>query len=109
MVDGSTKAIIHPVVIGAEFDNRFLKYKLSPSGKKKKEKLIRSMSISKIPITNRNQAKEAWENNHIEEIPDEPPRSKSSSRVGPRYQARILSKLEDDDAGATIVDTSLLG
>ena len=106
---GGRKTIIYPLVTGAEFNNRFLKYKLSPSGNKKKEKLVRSFSISNIPITNCNQAKEAWENNHIEEIPDEPPRSKSSSRVGPRYQARILSKLEDDDAGATIVDTSLLG
>jgi len=108
MVDGSTKAIIHPVVIGAEFDNRFLKYKLSLSGKKKKEKLIRSLYISKIPITNRNQAKEAWEDNRIEEILDEPPRPKTSSRVGPLYQARIPSKLKDD-TGATMVNGSLPG
>jgi len=107
-IDVGSKIMIHPVVIGAEFDNRFLKYELSPGGKKKEDILVRSLSTLTIPIKNCSQAKEAWEKNHIEEIPDEPSRAKTSSRIGPRYHARIPSNLIDD-AGTDTVDESLPG
>jgi hypothetical protein len=105
---GSSKTMIHPVVTGAEFDNRFLKYELSPGGKKKKEILVRSVSMLTIPILNCSQAKEARENNHMEEIPDEPSRAKTSARIGPKYHARIPSK-STDDTGEDTVDRSIPG
>jgi hypothetical protein len=109
-IDGSSsKPMIHPVVRGAEFDNRFLKYELSPGGKQKKETLVRSLSILSIPVLNCSQAKGAWENNHMEEIPDEPSKAKTSSRIGPKYQARIPSKSRDDDTGEDTVDRSIPG
>lgn len=106
---GSSNKFIHPVVRGAEFDNRFLKYELSLGGKQKKETLVRSLSMLSIPILNCSQAKGAWENNHMEEIPDEPTRAKTSSRIGPKYQARIPSKSTDDDTGKDTVDRSIPG
>ena len=94
-----SKKLIHPTVTDAEFDKRFLKYELSPSGEKKMEILVRSFSMSSLPSKNRSQAKEAWENDHIAIIQNEPSRSTTSSRIGPRYQARIPSKLTGDAFG----------
>jgi hypothetical protein len=95
LAQGPNKTMIHPTVKGAEFDSRFLKYEQYPDGEKKEDFLVRSLSVSTIPIKNYSQAKEAWEKNYIEEIPDEPSRSKTSSRIGPKYQARIPTKLPD--------------
>mmetsp|Transcript_17678 Transcript_17678/g.20387 ORF Transcript_17678/g.20387 Transcript_17678/m.20387 type:complete len:684 (+) Transcript_17678:118-2169(+) len=84
----TTKTIVEiPKITGAAFDNRFLEYKLLSTGNKQKEKLTRSL----LSFKSRHTDNKAWEN-YIEKIPDEPPRSKTSSRVGPLYQAQISSK-----------------
>lgn len=81
------KGMIHPVVAGVEFDKRFLTYGLSQCGETTKEILVRLIYFQS------SQAKRAWENNKfMEQIPDEPSRTETSSRIGPRYQARIPSK-----------------
>ncbi len=89
---GADKAMIHPVVAGIEFDKRFLRYGRSQCGEKTKEILVRAICFESISSRNCSQAKEAWENKYMEQIPDEPSRTKTSSRIGPRYQARIPSK-----------------
>lgn len=90
--DDDSKTMVHPIVTGARFDKRFLRYKLSSGGERKEEILVRSLSVRTIPIRNYSQTKEAWEKGYIEIVPDEPPRTETSSRIGPRYQARIPSK-----------------
>ena len=81
------KGMIDPVVAGVEFDKRFLTYGLSQCGETTKEILVRLIYFQS------SQAKRGWENNeYLERIPDEPSRTETSSRIGPRYQARIPSK-----------------
>ena len=81
--------MIHPVVAGVKFDKRFLRYGLSQCGEKKKEILVRVLPYQSPNCT---QARVVWENEFMEQIPDEPSRTKTSSRIGPRYQTRIPSK-----------------
>lgn len=103
------KNMVHPIVNGAEFDKRFLRYELSPSGEKKEDVLVRVLSLSTITIRNFGHAKEAWKRNFIERIPDEPSRSDSSSRIGPRYQARIPSKARNNARPDAAVGSAVPG
>jgi hypothetical protein len=113
----TTTKMDFPKVIDAEFDNRFLEYKLSSDGiMKQKDILVRSLlSFSNNILVMKNNkncqniANKPWENynDHIEVIPDEPPRSKTSSRVGPQYAAEITPKLNsNDDSVAAAADAT---
>lgn len=93
-----TNTMIHPTVRGAEFDKRFLRYKLTPAGERMEDILVRSMSLTAVRMRHVSHPKAAIRENHIEKIFDEPSRSESSSRIGPRYQARIPSKSIIDNA-----------
>ena len=107
--ESSCKSMVHPIVKGAEFDKRFLGYELSPAGEKKEDVLVRVLSLSTIAIRNFSHAEEAWERNWIERIPDEPSRSDSSSRVGPRYQALIPSKARNNERLDAAIDSVVPG
>ena len=107
----TTTKMEFPKVIDAEFDNRFLEYKLSSDGiMEQKDILVRSLlsfSNNVLVLKNKkncqNIVNKPWENNNdnnndpIEVIPDEPPRSNTSSRVGPQYAAEITPKLNNND------------
>jgi len=106
----TTSKLEFPKIIDAEFDNRFLEYKLSSDGiMEQKDILVRSLlSFSNNILVMKNNkncqniVNKPWENNndnndHIEVIPDEPPRSKTSSRVGPQYAAEITPKLNNNN------------
>jgi hypothetical protein len=108
----TTTKMEFPKVTDAEFDNRFLEYKSSSDGTvKQKEILVRSLlSFSNNILVMKNNkncqniVNKPWENDNnnnnndrIEIIPDEPPRSKTSSRVGPQYAAEITPKLNNNN------------
>jgi len=103
--DLGTKNMIHPIVRGAEFDKRFLRYELTPAGERKEDILVRSMSLATIPMRKVGHSQAALRGNYIETIPDEPSRSESSSRIGPRYQALIPSKSIDNAGSGAEVDS----
>ena len=118
----TTTKMEFPKVINAEFDNRFLEYKLSSDGiMEQKDILVRSLlsfSNNVLVLKNnkncQNIVNKPWENNNhdnndpIEVIPDEPPRSNTSSRVGPQYAAEITPKLNknDDSVAAASADAT---
>ena len=119
----TTTKMEFPKVIDAEFDNRFLEYKLSSDGMiEQKDILVRSLLsfsnnilVLKHNKNCQNIVNKPWENNNndnnddpIEVIPDEPPRSNTSSRVGPQYAAEITPKLNnnDDSVAAAVADAT---
>ena len=88
--------LIIPKITGAAFDNRFLEYKVSSTGIEQKEKLVITSPLSFFRKNYRAEDNRAAGRKHgecIEQIPDEPPRTKTSSRIGPLYEAPVLPKI----------------
>lgn len=85
-----------PIVTGERFDTRFIEYDRTPEGKLKMEKLVK-VQASKLTIKDENGDHPAWgipPERCIEEIPDEPPRPKTASRVGPLYEALLPERYD---------------
>ena len=86
--------IFHHKVHGVEFDSRYLDY-ASKDGSKKEEKLV--WSIGKNP---NNDDLTGFGQIHMVQVPEMLPRaSKSSSRVGPMFQASIPTKVTPGESG----------
>lgn len=102
--DQNDNIIVAPVVTGVTFDSRFLQYERAPGGKLKKDKLVkRSVSKAIVEGDDRDNLAGMAPEHCLQEIQDEPLRSKTASRVGPLYQA-LLPDLSDGENRCTELD-----
>jgi hypothetical protein len=94
--DGNCNNMVDPIVTCVRFDSRFLEYDRAANGQLKMEKLVKKASFSRDAIRDYDRGRLARiaPDHFIEEIPDEPRRSQTASRVGPLYQA-LLPGLEE--------------